>query len=163
MLSKSESAWTTSQSFIMNNLLIISTAWTLLFTAFSGIAILQSSLNADKGLGTLSLCTIYVTLVTSCLFVPPLMVKRLGIKKSIMISMCAYLFYIASNVYPKWFLMLPAAALVGIAAGPLWTAKCTYLTEIAGFYARMSGETNEQVVTRFFGIFFAMFQVFIWR
>ena len=34
----------------------------------------------------------------------------------------------------------------------------TYLTEIGGFYAKLSGETAEAVVNRFFGIFFAMFQ-----
>jgi hypothetical protein len=43
-------------------------------------------------------------------------------------------------------------------AAPLWTAKCTYLTETAGYYARLSKETTEMVVNRFFGIFFAMFQ-----
>ena len=43
-------------------------------------------------------------------------------------------------------------------AAPLWTAKCTYLTETAGYYARISKETTEMVVNRFFGIFFAMFQ-----
>lgn len=154
-----ESQWTMSQGAIMRNLLVISLAWVVLFTAFSSMANLQSSLNANAGLGTLSLSTIYVTLVTSCLFVPPLMVKRCGIKRTIMICQCGYLFYIAANVWPEWFLLLPAAALVGISAGPLWTAKCTYLTEIAGFYARLSGETAEQVVTRFFGIFFAIFQV----
>ena len=55
--------------------------------------------------------------------------------------------------------MIPAAIIIGIGAGPLWTAKCTYLTEIAGFYAHLSKEDNETVVNRFFGIFFAMFQI----
>ncbi len=47
---------------------------------------------------------------------------------------------------------------MGIGAAPLWTAKCTYLTEIAGYYSILSHETNEVVVNRFFGIFFSMFQ-----
>lgn len=160
LIKKPKLEWTKSQRLIMRNLLIISFSWLLLFTAFQGTSQLQSSLNADKGLGTLSLSTIYVSLVASCLFLPTLMVKILGIKKCIIISMCAYLFYIASNVYPKWFVMLPTAALVGIFAGPLWTAKLTYSTEIAGFYAKLSGETNDQVVTRFFGIFYSLFQVY---
>lgn len=157
--SSMDSQWITSQYLIKRNLYIISLAWVILFTAFSSMANLQSSLNSSHGMGTLSLSTIYVTLVTSCLFVPPFMIKKLGIKKSIMISQFAYLIYIAANVYPTWYFMLPSAALVGIFAGPLWTSKCTYLTEIAGFYANLSGETTEQVVTRFFGIFFAIFQV----
>jgi hypothetical protein len=36
---------------------------------------LQSSLNSSKGLGTASLSTIYATLVFSCLFIPPIMIK----------------------------------------------------------------------------------------
>lgn len=47
---------------------------------------------------------------------------------------------------------------MGTGAAPLWTAKCTYLTEIAGYYSLLSHETNEIVVNRFFGIFFSMFQ-----
>lgn len=45
-----------------------------------------------------------------------------------------------------------------VGAAPLWAAKCTYLTEIAGFYAEITGENKESVLNRFFGIFFAMFQ-----
>jgi hypothetical protein len=47
---------------------------------------------------------------------------------------------------------------LGLGAAPVWTAKCTYLTEIAGFYSKISKEKHEIVVNRFFGIFFAMFQ-----
>lgn len=32
------------------------------------------------------------------------------------------------------------------------------MTEIGGFYSKLTGETTEAVVNRFFGIFFAMFQ-----
>ena len=50
---------------------------------------------------------------------------------------------------------------MGFGAAPLWTAKCTFLTETAAFYAKLSKETTETVVNRFFGIFFAMFQTSI--
>ncbi|CAF4382984.1 unnamed protein product, partial [Rotaria sordida] len=46
-----------------------------------------------------------------------------------------YLLYIAANYYPKAYLMYPAAALVGLAAAPLWTAKCSYLTYTGAIYA----------------------------
>ncbi len=80
-------------------------------------------------------------------------------KWTIVFSQFTYLLYITANIYPKWYFLLPTAAIVGIGAGPLWTAKCTYLTEIAGFYSKLSGESNETVVNRFFGIFFCMFQM----
>ncbi|CAF1072812.1 unnamed protein product [Brachionus calyciflorus] len=155
----SDENWIKSRSKIHQNLIIIGLAWFLLFTAFQSMANLQSSLNSDSGLGTLSLSTIYITLVISCFFWPPIMIKHLGIKKTILFSQFAYLIFIAANTYPKWYTLLPSAVILGIFAGPLWTAKCTYLTEIAGFYSTLSGELNEAVVNRFFGIFFAMFQM----
>lgn len=154
-----ETNWTNSKQQILKNLIIIGLAWFLLFTAFQSMANLQSSLNSDQGVGTLSLSTIYITLVLSCLFLPALMINKIGLKSTIVTSQFAYLIFIAANVYPKWYLLLPTAAILGIFAGPLWTAKCTYLTEIAGFYSSLSGESNEAVVNRFFGIFFAMFQM----
>lgn len=45
-----------------------------------------------------------------------------------------------------------------IEAAPLWTAKCTFLTDLGNKYAKYSGESTEVVINRFFGIFFAMFQ-----
>lgn len=40
----------------------------------------------------------------------------------------------------------------------MWTAKCTFLTDLGNKYAKYSGESTEVVINRFFGIFFAMFQ-----
>jgi MFS family permease len=154
-----ESSWTYSRTKILKNLFVIGLAWILLFTAFQSMANLQSSLNSNQGLGTASLSVIYITLVISCLFLPTLLIKKLGLKLTIVLSQFTYLLYIAANVYPEWYFLLPSAVLLGTGAGPLWTAKCTYLTEIAGFYSKLTGESNEVVVNRFFGIFFCMFQM----
>ena len=154
-----ESNWIHSKQKILKNLFVIGLAWFFLFTAFQAMANLQSSLNSDEGLGTASLSTIYITLVVSCLFLPPIMIENLGLKWTIVASQFTYLLFIAANIYPKWYFLIPSAVLLGIGAGPLWTAKCTYLTEIAGFYSLISGELNEIVVNRFFGIFFSMFQL----
>lgn len=150
--------WLKSKFKIYKNLIVIGIAWIFLFTAFQSMANLQSSLNTDEGLGVASLSTIYVSLVISCLFIPPPMINRLGLKWTIVISQCTYTLYIAANMYPRWYTLMPAAVVIGVGAAPLWTSKSTYLTEIGGFYAKLSGETNDAVVTRFFGVFFAMFQ-----
>lgn len=55
--------------------------------------------------------------------------------------------------------MTPASIIVGLCAAPLWTAQCSYFTLEAGRYAALSKETEEAVVTRFFGIFFCFFQM----
>lgn len=122
------------------------------------MANLQSSLNTDAGLGTASLSAIYVSLVISCLFVPPALINKLGLKWTIVLSQCTYTLYLAANMYPKWFTLIPSAIILGFGAAPLWTAKCTYLTETSVFYSKLTKESSDAVVTRFFGIFFSMFQ-----
>jgi len=43
---------------------------------------------------------------------------------------------------------------IGLAAAPLWAAKCTYLTETGFRYAALNFESPNVVIVRFFGIFF---------
>ena len=66
---------------ILKNVLIVGFSWICLFTAYSSIANLQSSLNSDGGLGTTSLSIIYVSLIISSIFLPTTMIKKLGVKK----------------------------------------------------------------------------------
>ena len=67
--------------------------------------------------------TIYASLVVSCLFLPPGMIKNLGLKWTILISQCSYTLFIAANIFPRWYTLIPAAVILGLGAAPLWTAK----------------------------------------
>ncbi len=69
-----------------------------------------------------------------------------------------YIFYMAANVYATWWTILPASVLVGLGAAPLWAAKCTYLTALSTNYAYITGEKDDIILNRFFGIFFMAFQ-----
>ena len=69
---------------IIKNVLIISLAFFFEWTAYNGIANLQSSLNSnvDFGpIGTNSLAITYGFSVLSCLFLPTLVIKKLGLKE----------------------------------------------------------------------------------
>jgi len=57
---------------MLKNLIVLSSAFLLLFTAFQSLQNLQSSLNKEEGLGTVSLAVIYATGVLAGLFLPPL-------------------------------------------------------------------------------------------
>lgn len=144
------------QRAIMKNILIISLAFLFLFTAFNSMANLQSSINQTNG--TVSLTIIYVALVVSCCFVPSLLIKKLKSKYTMALSMLAYSTYIAAQFYPSLATLAPSGILVGLAAAPLWSAKCTYLTKVGTKYAEVTGQNEEVIVTRFFGIFFLFFQ-----
>ncbi|GLH16690.1 UNC93-like protein, partial [Gryllus bimaculatus] len=59
---------------ILRNVVLISAAFMLAFTAFFGAANLQSSVNADQGLGTVSLTAAYAALIVSNLFLPSIVI-----------------------------------------------------------------------------------------
>ncbi|XP_038050547.1 protein unc-93 homolog A-like [Patiria miniata] len=143
---------------IYKNLLIICLAFLFLFTAFQALSNLQSSINCDAGLGLASLSTIYATLVVSAIFVPSVVIRLLGMKWTLSVCIFCYSIYIAANFYPDWGTLIPTSALVGLAAAPLWASKSTYVTTIARRYAEITGNTDNAMVNRFFGIFFLFFQ-----
>jgi hypothetical protein len=98
---------------IIKNLLIVGLSWVFLFTAYSSIANLQSSLNSDGGLGTISLSTIYVSLILSCIFIPTVLIQHLGIKWTIFCSQLTYILFIAANIYPRYYTLIPSAVIIG--------------------------------------------------
>jgi hypothetical protein len=51
-----------------------------------------------------------------------------------------------------------AAAFVGLAAAPLWTSKCSYLTDTGTIYAESKSIQKDIIINRFFGIFFLFCQ-----
>lgn len=66
--------------------------------------------------------------------------------------------FIIAQFYPKFYTMIPAGLMVGFGGGPLWCAKCTYLSIIAESYGKLVGVATDIIVTRFFGVFFMFYQ-----
>ncbi|XP_059089375.1 UNC93-like protein [Tigriopus californicus] len=147
------------ESFKMKkNVVIISFAFMLLFTAFQSMANLQSSINKVNGLGTYSLSVIYGALVLSCMFLPSVIIKTISVKWTMVFSMFCYSTYIAAQFYPSFGTLIPGAIILGLGAAPMWSAKCTYLTQVGNKYAEVTGVQVEPIIVRFFGIFFLFFQ-----
>lgn len=64
-----------------------------------------------------------------------------------------------SQFYPRFYTMIPAGLLVGFGGGPLWCAKCTYLTVASEALAKLGGGINaDMILTRFYGVFFMFYQ-----
>lgn len=143
---------------ILKNVSAVSFAFMVQFTAFQGTANLQSSINAKDGLGTVSLSAIYAALVVSCIFVPTFLIKRLTVKWTLCISMLCYAPYIGCQFYPKFYTLVPAGVLLGIGAAPMWASKATYLTQVAGVYAKLTDQAVDGIIVRFFGFFFLAWQ-----
>jgi len=143
---------------IMKNVILISFAFLLLFTAFQSMSSLQSSINRVCNLGTYSNAVIYGALVVSCMFLPSFLIKHLTVKWGLVACMFCYSFYIIMQFYPSFYTLMPGAVVVGIGAAPMWSAKCTYLTQVGNRYADLCKVDVEPIIVRFFGIFFLFFQ-----
>jgi hypothetical protein len=102
-----------AKRMVYKNLFIIGFAWIFLFTAYQSIANLQSSLNTVNGLGTASLSTIYISLILSCIFLPTFLIKKLTVKWTIFFSQLSYILFIAANIYPQYYTLIPTAIILG--------------------------------------------------
>ncbi|XP_078503903.1 protein unc-93 homolog A-like [Lissotriton helveticus] len=141
----------------LKNILILGVGFMLLFTAYGGLRNLQSSLNPAKGIGVASLSVVYVSHVISSMFLPTIIIMKIGCKWTLVISMSCFVTYTVANFYPQWYTLMPTSVILGLAGGPLWTAKCTYLTTSGIRYAEKKGKDKTHVVNLYFGVFYLLF------
>ncbi|XP_023370417.1 protein unc-93 homolog A isoform X3 [Otolemur garnettii] len=142
----------------LKNVLVVSFGFLLLFTAYGGLQSLQSSLYSEAGLGVSALSTLYGSVLLSSMLLPPLLIRILGCKWTIVVSMCGYVAFSLGNFYASWYTLIPTSILLGLGAAPLWSTQCTYLTVMGNESAKKEGKPRKDVVNRYFGIFFLIFQ-----
>ena len=140
----------------VKNLLALSTTFFIIQSAYMSLQNLASSLLATDGLGLSCLATTYGFYAISCLS-SPVVIQFLGTKWAIVVAVCTYTLYIAMNFFPKYYTLIPAAVLMGIGAGPLWSAQGTHLTTSAINLANIKSETHEAIISRCNGVFFLFF------
>ncbi|KAJ2949243.1 hypothetical protein O0L34_g6193 [Tuta absoluta] len=144
---------------IVKNVAVISIAFMVQFTAWHGAANLQSSINVDEGLGTASLAAKYSAVLISSFFMPVVIIKWLGTKWAMMVCFAAYMPYIASQLHPTFYTLIPAAILAGMGAAPLWCAMCTYLAIVSEAHSKISKTSMEVYIARYLGQFFMVFHI----
>ncbi|XP_010841990.1 PREDICTED: protein unc-93 homolog A [Bison bison bison] len=142
----------------LKNVLVLSFGFLLLFTAYGGLQSLQSSLYSEEGLGVAALSTLYGGMLLSSMFLPPVLIGKLGCKWTLVLAMCCYVAFSLGNFYASWYTLIPASVLVGLGAAALWSAQGTYLTIVGNMQARKTGQVGKDVVSQYFGIFFLIFQ-----
>ncbi|XP_037816005.1 UNC93-like protein [Lucilia sericata] len=146
---------------ITKNVIIIGLAFMIHFTAFHGTSNLQSSVNSDKALGTTTLAVIYGSLILSNIFLPMTVIRWFGVKITMALAFFAYMPYIVAQFYPRFKTLIPAGLMVGFGGGPLWCAKCTYLSTVAEALTQVRGQKSQKDVNtvKFFGLFFIFYQM----
>jgi hypothetical protein len=53
------------------------------------------------------------------------------VKWTLVVCVFCYSSYIAAQFYPRFYTLIPTAIVLGFGAAPLWSAKCSYLTQLA--------------------------------
>jgi len=143
---------------VWKNIIVITFSFFFIFSSMLSLLRLQSTLNQVEGMGVITLSILFATRVISSMFVPKLMTHFIGHRWTIVVSLLGYIVYIAANGNAAWSTMIMASVCVGLSGAPLWTAQCSYFTIIAQHYQRLTGQTAQHVVSRFFGFFFLFYK-----
>lgn len=128
----------------------------LIFLAYGAVQNLESTMNTEGDLGTISLGILYVSFAVFSL-VASMVVKKLGSKNALVLGTTGYWLFIAANLKPSWYTMVPASLYLGFAASIIWVGQGTYLTSTANSHANDYNLHEGTVIGKFNGVFWGMF------
>ncbi|KAA8516456.1 hypothetical protein F0562_016749 [Nyssa sinensis] len=135
---------------------ILSSAFLLIFLAYGAAQNLESTVNTEEDLGTISLGILYTSFTVFSL-VASLVVRMLGSKNALILGTSGYWLFIAANLKPTWYTMVPASLFLGFAASIIWVGQGTYLTSTARSHASDCNLHEGTVIGNFNGEFWGIF------
>jgi len=103
----------------------------LINVSYSGLETLQSTVNAQEGLGTTSIGVLYASLIASSLLVGPTVVDRLRAKRTLYVAWSANAVFAVANAFPRWETLVPASAFVGVTLASGNIVYGLYVTALA--------------------------------
>lgn len=135
---------------------ILSLAFLLVFSAYGAVQNLESTVNDEGDLGTISLGILYVSFMVFSLFAS-LFVRKLGSKNALLLGTTGYWLFTAANLMPNWYTMVPASVYMGFCASIIWVGQGTYLTSTARSHARDCNIHEGTVIGNFNGEFWGIY------
>ncbi|XP_028765570.1 UNC93-like protein 3 [Neltuma alba] len=135
---------------------ILSLSFLLIFLAYGAAQNLQSTLNTERNLGTISLGILYSSFTLFSL-VSSLIVRVFGSNNALVLGTTGYWVFVAANLKPNWHTMVPASLYLGFSASIIWVGQGTYLTSTARDHARYWNLPEAAVIGHFNGIFWAIY------
>ncbi|KAK1298634.1 UNC93-like protein 3 [Acorus calamus] len=143
-------------SFHARDVHVLSFAFLFIFSAYGAAQNLQSTVNTEGNLGTTSMGILYLSFTLFSL-VASLTVRFLGTKNALVLGTTGYLLFIASNLKPSWYTMVPASLYLGFSASIIWVGQGTYLTSAARSHAKDCHLHEGTIIGSFNGEFWMMF------
>jgi len=141
----------------IKNLLVLTMSHFFLWSAYSALRNLQSSLNAVGGLGLYSLSFLSCSMLFGSLLSTTI-VQRLQPKRALSLCLFGFVMYNAANFYPRFYTMIPASVVQGFVETLNFTAFSTYLAKLSAGYADLVGKQTTHVFSQFLGVFFLFFK-----
>ncbi|GFP98361.1 unc93-like protein 3 [Phtheirospermum japonicum] len=135
---------------------ILCWAFLLIFLAYGAVQNLESTINTEGDLGTISLGILYVSFACFSI-VASLVVRKLGAKNALILGTTGYWLFTAANLKPSWYTMVPTSLYMGFAASIIWVGQGTYLTSAAHSHANDNKLHEGTVIGNFNGEFWGMF------
>ena len=139
------------------NVLYMALIVTLLLVASNATRNLQSSLNQEGGVGITGLAVMFVSYTLGSLL-SPVAVQGVGVKACITGGLVLQLLYVAANLYPVMWVMVPASLGAGASLALIWNAMSTYVVLLARGEADFKQKAYERVSDKYFGIFCLVYQ-----
>lgn len=97
---------------ILKNMVVVMISVVLVFATIQGLLVLQSTLNSTKGVISLSIFTL--SAVFSCLFISGYVTKRIGCKKSLILSITGTSLWTIANLYAIWSTLIISCLILGL-------------------------------------------------
>ncbi|CAL1261114.1 unnamed protein product [Larinioides sclopetarius] len=128
---------------IIKNLIVISLSFLFLKSGDEGLIMLQTTMNKEKGVGTITMAIIFLSNGLTSLLFSSFIVKKLGTKNSLFLGIVTSLPFIACNFYPAYITMMPSAVLRGFGNCLLWTSQCTYFNESSVLFCKIEKDESQ--------------------
>ncbi|XP_025807753.1 UNC93-like protein 3 isoform X4 [Panicum hallii] len=135
---------------------LLSSAFLFVFSAYSAAQNLETSVNTEGDLGTVSMGILYTSFTLFSVAASPV-VTRIGPKRALVVGSSGYVLFILANLVPTWYTMVPASLYLGFTASIIWVGQGTYLTSAALSHARENNLPEGPTLGSFNGEFWGMF------
>uniref|UniRef100_A0A0E0BU80 UNC93-like protein 3 n=2 Tax=Oryza glumipatula TaxID=40148 RepID=A0A0E0BU80_9ORYZ len=140
---------------------VLSAAFLFIFSAYCAAQNLQSSVNTEGDLGTVSMGILYTSFTLFAVTASPV-VTWLGSKRALVVGTSGYVIFILANLVPTWYLLASELVKSSVASSNpahiiYLTLQGTYLTSAALSHARDNNLPEGQTLGNFNGEFWGMF------
>ena len=140
---------TSPKSVAYKNLLGVSVSYWIILGAYLAVIGLQSSLNEELGLASLSI--LYATFLLSGIYTSAVL-QIFGTKITLVMCYIVMLLYTLSNYYPNWYTLITGSVLFGLAFGPMLGSLSIHVATVARQYAASTNNNPAHFIALFIGI-----------